>query len=264
MGGGLERQGSVPREGCVPETVSRRLQLPGAKQQDYARAAAMPPPLTSRVRVPACARWLHVMNRVAEGEAWLNDAPRASAFVAQVERICAAFPIDVHAYCALPRHFHLLVRAEPAPLSAALSELQSQSGFPGRAAPRALPVTFGRHLTGVSRYIHLNPVLAGLVRRPEHWLYSSFRAYLGDLAAPRFVVTAAVLGRFGTIGARHRHRAYVYAGLDPETRDQDGRPRWSVLLPAGSAACDLAWRIPPVLATQALPSHVWTPTAMQY
>jgi hypothetical protein len=191
------------------------------------------------------------MNRVSEGEIWLNDPAEASSFVAQLERICAEFPIDVHAYCVLPRHFHLLVRAEPAPLRAALSRLQAHAGFPGRAAPRALPVTFGRHLTGVSRYIHLNPVLAGLVRRPDHWPFSSFRAYLGDLAAPRFVVTAAVLGRFGTIGARHRHRAYVYAGLDTETRDRDGRPRWSALLPAGSAACDLAWRIPPVLTLSA-------------
>ena len=61
----------------------------------------------------------------------------------------------------------------------------------------------------------------------------------------------AVLGRFGTIGARHRHRAYVYAGMDPGTRDGDGRPRWSALFRPGSLAENLAWRIEPVLTLRA-------------
>jgi hypothetical protein len=193
------------------------------------------------------------MNRAACGAAWLRDRASASAFLARVGEACVAFPVDLHAYCLLPRHYHVLVRAEPAPLREALAHLESASGFPGAAAPHAVPVVFGRHLMSVSRYIHLNPVDAGLVWRPEHWPFSSFRAYLGDLTAPRFIMTEALLGRFGTIGARHRHRAYVYAGMDPGTRDGDGRPRWSALFGPGSPAEDLAWRIEPVLALRAQP-----------
>jgi hypothetical protein len=103
----------------------------------------------------------------------------------------------------------------------------------------------------VSRYIHLNPVDAGLVWCPEDWPFSSFAAYLGDPTSPRFVSTAALLGRFGTIGARHRHRAYVYAGMDPGTRDGDGRPHWSALFGSGSPGEDSAWRIEPVLTPRA-------------
>ena len=187
------------------------------------------------------------MNRAAHGAAWLHDRAAANAFLERVGETCVAFPVDLHAYCLLPRHYHVLVRAELAPLRAALAHLELESGFPGAAAPRAVPVAFGRHLMSVSRYIHLNPVDAGLVWCPEHWPYSSFRAYLGDFAAPRLVLTEAVLGRFGTIGARHRHRAYVYAGMDPGTRDGDGRPRWSALFGPGTSAEDLAWRIEPVL-----------------
>ena len=194
------------------------------------------------------------MNRAANGAAWLRDRAAASSFLARVGETCVRFPVDLHAYCLLPRHYHLLVRAEPAPLQAALGRLESETGFPGAAAPRAVPVAFGRHLMSVSRYIHLNPVDAGLVWCPEHWPYSSFRAYLGDLAAPGFVLTDALLGRFGTIGARHRHRAYVYAGMDPGTRDGDGRPRWSALFRPGSPTEDLAWRIEPVLMVRARPS----------
>jgi len=191
------------------------------------------------------------MNRTAGNAAWIRDRAGASAFLARVSETSIAFPLDVHAYCLLPRHYHVLVRAEPETLRAALAHLESTAGFPGAGTPRAVPVGFGRHLMGVSRYIHLNPVDAGLVWCPEHWPFSSFGAYLGDLTAPRFIRTEAVLGRFGTIGARHRHRAYVYAGMDPGTRDGDGRPRWSALFAAGSAAEDLAWRIEPVLEARA-------------
>jgi hypothetical protein len=165
--------------------------------------------------------------------------------------MCAAYPVELHAYCLLPGHYHVLVRAEPAPLRAALAHLESASGFPANDAARSVGVVFGRHLMSVSRYIHLNPVDAGLVWLPEHWPYSSFRAYLGELTAPRFILTAALLGRFGVIGARHRHRAYVYAGMDPGTRDADGRPRWSGAFGPGSLAEDLAWRLEPVLMPRA-------------
>ncbi len=202
----------------------------------------------SSSRVPATAGWHHAMNRVAKGSAWLHKAAEARSFAARAGEMCAAFPVELHAYCLLARHYHVLVRAEPAPLRAALAHLEKASGFPGAEPVRAVGVGFGRHLMSVSRYIHLNPVDAGLAWLPEHWPYSSFRAYLGDLTAPRFIQTAAVLGRFGAIGARHRYRAYVHAGMDPGTRDADGRPRWSGLFGPGSLAEDLAWRIEPVLA----------------
>jgi putative transposase len=186
------------------------------------------------------------MNRAASGEDWLADPAVAGILEEQVGRLSSAFSVDLHAYCILPRHYHLLVRAEPPSLLAALARLEADCGLRG-VSPRAVPVAFGRHLMSVSRYIHLNPVDAGLVWRPEHWPYSSFRAYLGDVAAPGWIRTEAVLGRFGTIGARHRHRAYVYAGLDPNTRDRDGRPRWSALFGRGTPAEEFAWRIEPGL-----------------
>ncbi|MBN2087962.1 transposase, partial [candidate division KSB1 bacterium] len=35
-------------------------------------------------------------------------------------------------------------------------------------------------LLHLSRYIHLNPVKAGFVRKPEEWSYSSYREYVGS------------------------------------------------------------------------------------
>jgi putative transposase len=215
-------------------------------------------------KIPPDASWHHAMNRAVRGATWIGSRPQASEVLGAIGAACAQFPVEVHAYCLLSRHYHLLVRAEPEPLRQALPRFEAASAFPGAEAPQCRAVAFGRHLMSVSRYIHLNPVDAGLVWCPEDWAFSSFRGYLGDLTAPPFLVTRALLGRFGTIGARHRHRAYVYAGMDPGTRDGDGRPRWGALFAPGSPAEDFAWRIEPVLRTRELASAAAYPGASMH
>lgn len=71
----------------------------------------------------------------------------------------------------------------------------------------------GRHLLHVTRYIHLNPVGAGLVRRPEEWRWSSYRAYLDPLDGPRWLRSNAVLGWLGSIGSRQMYSRYVAKAL---------------------------------------------------
>ncbi|MBZ5640056.1 MAG: hypothetical protein LAO51_15015 [Acidobacteriia bacterium] len=203
--------------------------------------------------------WFHVMNR-AEGPATLLRRPGdGSTFLDLVGDLAALSRLEVHGYCLLERHYHLLVRAAEAVLGEAIrrferawAEVPPCGQRPGAALrltakPRLLPVQSGRHLAEVSRYIHLNPFEAGLSFRPEDWPHSSYRGYLGDLGAPGWLRTEAVLARFGSIGARHRYRSYVEAGMDPGTRDADGRPRWKALFREGSLAEDLAWRVEPLL-----------------
>lgn len=66
------------------------------------------------------------------------------------------------------------------------------------------------HLLESIRYIALNPVRAGLCRRPELWPWSSYPTVLG-LADVPFVTTGEVLRLFGRTveSARRRLRDYV-------------------------------------------------------
>ncbi|HEX4823829.1 MAG TPA: hypothetical protein VFV19_05925 [Candidatus Polarisedimenticolaceae bacterium] len=202
------------------------------------------------LRAPADAGWLHVMGRTDPGRG-------GAEAVVCLAGACSRLPVDVHAYCVLPRHFHILVRAALRPAYEAARRIAP----PTDAAIKIIGITFGRHLMEVSRYIHLNPVEAGVAAHAADWPFSSLRSYLGDPAAPRWLVTQAVLGRFGTIGARHRYRAYVEAGLDRGTRDANGRPRWDALFAAGSGLENTAWRVEPVLAPRRpAPAHSTIPT----
>ena len=72
----------------------------------------------------------------------------------------------------------------------------------------------------VSRYIHLNPVRAKLVERPEQWPWSSYPGYHSQRQAVDWITYASVLGEFGPGNAGRRGYArFVHAAMD--------QPPWS-------------------------------------
>jgi putative transposase len=58
----------------------------------------------------------------------------------------------------------------------------------------------------LSRYIHLNPVRAGMVAKPEEYPWSSYRDYVGTRQAACWLCTETVTGR---IGDAKRYREFV-------------------------------------------------------
>jgi putative transposase len=98
---------------------------------------------------------------------------------------------DILAYCLMPTHYHLMVLSKTDELSErvmqpfGLSYTKAINRQQGRVGPlfqgpfRAAWVDDDRYLVHLSRYIHMNPVAAGLVDRPEEWAFSSYRDYIG-------------------------------------------------------------------------------------
>ncbi|MBC7263417.1 MAG: transposase [Chloroflexi bacterium] len=110
----------------------------------------------------------------------------------------------VVAYCLMPNHFHLLLTPQSENLShqmqllsisftKAMNRRYSRVGALFQGAFQAVHVERNEHLLHLSRYIHLNPVAAGLVRRPEDWEFSSYRDYIGQrngaLPAPGIILS---------------------------------------------------------------------------
>ena len=72
---------------------------------------------------------------------------------------------------------------------------------------QAKHVTEDAYLVHLSRYVHLNPVLADLSSRPEEWEYSSYREYIG-LRGGTLPEPGIVLAYFGSPAA---YRTFVQA-----------------------------------------------------
>lgn len=135
----------------------------------------------------------------------------------------------LHAYCWMTNHVHMLLQVRDVPLGALVQRVASrfaravQSGlnttghlFENRY--HAVLVTADAHLLELIRYIHLNPVRAGLVDRPGAYLWSSHHAYAGD-REESWLTTDFLLDMF-TSRPGHAHAAYcafMDTELPPET-----------------------------------------------
>jgi putative transposase len=118
----------------------------------------------------------HVMNRGDRREEIFQDDADRELFLATLGESCAKTGWEVHAFCLMPNHFHLVVETPQPNLVAGMKWLlgtytarfnrrHKLSGhlFSGRY--KALLVDGGNagYLRTVCRYVHLNPVRAKLI-----------------------------------------------------------------------------------------------------
>ncbi len=177
--------------------------------------------MARKPRIHAPGALYHVMLRGNGGDDLFfsdRDRRRLEALVAEgVER----FKHLIHAYCWMTNHVHLAIQVGDVPLSKIIQNLafrharrinkrRGRMGHLFQGRYRALLVDRDRYLLALVRYIHLNPVKAGLVTRPEAYRWSSHRAYLG-LAAVPWLSTGPVLRCFAKRQgeSRRRFKAFV-------------------------------------------------------
>ena len=109
-------------------------------------------------------------------------------FLACLARAVRAGLIEVHAFCVLATHFHLLLRSPIGRLSEAMQRIQSRyvrmfnrrrkrDGTLIRARFGSKPVTTERYRETLVQYIDRNPVKAGIVGDPLAYPYGSARCY---------------------------------------------------------------------------------------
>jgi hypothetical protein len=118
-------------------------------------------------------------------------------------------------------HLHLLLKTPRPNLGAGMqSFLSGYAIWAGRRWRRVGHLFQGRYRAEmiedenyywtVSRYVHLNPVRANLVRRPEQWQWSSYPGYRDVRRAVSWVSYEALLAaRQGDQVGRDARRAYV-------------------------------------------------------
>lgn len=163
-----------------------------------------------------------------------EDRARLSELVAEVIECCR---MRVHAFCWMPNHVHLLVEISDTPLGVAMMRIASRfartaqwrretTGHLFERRYRAILVDSERYLCELLRYIHLNPVRAGLAADPADYEWSGHRAYLG-LATWTWLTTSLGLARFGRRPgkAREAYRRFVLEGIGAEANPGFSRGR---------------------------------------
>ncbi len=128
--------------------------------------------------------------------------------------VCDRFNWVVHAYCQMSNHYHLLAETVNGNLSKGMRQLNGlytqrfnrRHGMVGhlyQGRYKAILVQKENYLLELTRYVVLNPLRAGMVKKSEDWPWSSYSAMIGVVGVPQWLDVDWLLGQFG----RQRKRA---------------------------------------------------------
>jgi len=173
-----------------------------------------------RVEYPGA--YYHVINRGNAGENIFHTIRDREKFLEYLETAVERFSIVIHTYCLMTSHYHLLIETTQANLSLAMQWLnvsyaayynkkRQRSGHLFQGRFKSVLVEADEYLKPLSRYIHLNPVRAGMVNSPDEFLWSSYPAFTGKIKTPGWLETGWLLAIFGRKKreATDNYKAYV-------------------------------------------------------
>ena len=143
---------------------------------------------TARLVLPGTPH--HVTQRGNQGQRVFFDDRYYGWYLRLLAEAAEKANTEIWAYCLMPNHVHFVVVPEAEDglrrtfagphkrYAAAINQRRCLTGhfWQGRFASYAMDE---RHLMTAVRYIELNPVRAGLVRKAEEWRWSSARGHLG-------------------------------------------------------------------------------------
>ena len=180
--------------------------------------------------------WHHLMNRGAARRAVFVDDIDRQDFLKCIASASEKAGIDVHCYCLMENHFHLLVSSRSGLLSDFMrlfagaysrrfNQRRKSDGPIFRGRCHSIEVRSDAHLVAASRYIHLNPVTAGLVVDSSDWPWSSAAAYVGHRVCPPWLHVNDLLDMFGD-DPRSAYGRYLLDGVDARTARFYGDLQW--------------------------------------
>jgi REP element-mobilizing transposase RayT len=155
----------------------------------------------------------HVMSRGDRREDIVTDDGDRQEFLRALGEACQKTGWQVHAYCLMTNHFHLVVETPQPNLALGMKWLLGTYTqrfnrrhrswghvFGGRYKAQVIDSRSPGYLRRACAYVHLNPVRAGLVRpgeRLESFPWSSYPAYRNPRLRPCWLRVDRLLGENG-------------------------------------------------------------------
>jgi putative transposase len=173
-----------------------------------------------RVEFPGA--FYHITNRGNRQLPIFASAEDRFLFLSCLREGHERFGAVIHVYCLMDNHYHLFLQTPGGDLSRIMHLVNlkyasyfnlkcSQTGHTFQSRFGATLVQAREYAREVAPYIHLNPVRAGLVCRPEDYEWSNYREYLGLAPPEPWTSNSFVLDLFGLSlpEARKSYEKYV-------------------------------------------------------
>ena len=134
--------------------------------------------------------YYHLYNRGHNKQTMFFERENYLFFLRQLRKYLVPDVLEIIAYCLMPNHYHLLSHLKIDDLSSkmqpfalsytkAINKRYDRKGTLFQGPFQAKLVETDAYIVELSRYIHRNPVSAGLVDSSEEWEFSSYRDFIG-------------------------------------------------------------------------------------
>jgi putative transposase len=171
--------------------------------------------------------WYHVMNRGTNRKLIFTTDEHRRMFLKLLEEATHLYQIEIHAYCLMDNHYHLLLCTPHANLGRAMrhingvytqrfNRLEKRDGPLYRGRYKAILIEEQTYLLQVSRYIHLNPVSANICSTPNDYPWSSYNNYTKPNIKQKWLITKNIIAQ---LGSTDEYINYVCSGNDDETKN---------------------------------------------
>ena len=196
-----------------------------------------------RVEYPGA--WYHVMNRGLNRRLIFYDSEDYTLFLETLGEACARFNVRLAAYCLMPNHYHALIHTPEGNLSRFMRHLNGvytqrfnrrhqRDGPLFRGRFKGILVQENDYLLQVVKYIHHNPLKAGLVDTLKQFPWSSHRCYLKcrSSGGPQWLESEFILGHFAKrrVKAVSLYKEFMRQDLNPDVDAFYSRKYWGGIL----------------------------------
>ncbi|MBN2062329.1 MAG: transposase [Deltaproteobacteria bacterium] len=141
------------------------------------------------IRIESEGAFYHITSRGNDRKRIFFSNTDYGKFIAYLEEGIKKFEYRIHSYALMTNHYHLLLETQKANLSKLMHYIngsyttyinrkRDRSGHLFQGRYKAILVEKDKYLLELSRYIHLNPVKAGLAERPQDYPHSSYGSFI--------------------------------------------------------------------------------------
>ncbi len=160
-----------------------------------------------RIEYPGA--WYHVMNRGRRREDIFLSRHDYETFLQVLQETADAWNCKVSAYCLMSNHYHLLVHTPEGNLSRCMRHINgvytqrfnrhhNKDGQLFRGRYKAVLVDADSYLLEVLRYIHQNPLQAGITNKLKDYEWSSHHGYISRAKKWKWLYKDVLLSMLST------------------------------------------------------------------
>ncbi|KIL43147.1 REP-associated tyrosine transposase [Jeotgalibacillus campisalis] len=182
-----------------------------------------------RTWLPHC--YYHIVSRGNRRDPLFLNPQDFEAFFHILTQLHQKYPFEIASYCLMTNHFHLLLRSlDPdCSISKIMSLVNKRYANYYNTRYRLTGHVFEKRfydqlvegnvgMLKVSRYIHLNPVAANMVKKCEHYPWSSYSYYkYSTMPKPDFMNTDLLLNYYA--GTDRERRALYCLSVEEKGRE---------------------------------------------